>query len=414
MIVHAATDNDIHPPRFGATQRSFGLLRGLARRHAVRVLCMVPNRSRGAREERVAGVEIARRRAWYTSLAWRLERARLAPLFLAAHGHAARARALLGALPGRADVLATDLHLAALLEVSDAPLRVYTAHNVEADHFRAVKGGVIAAGAWAGHLRALEARAVEVAHLTVTCSEEDAARMRELYRVAPERLVVIPNGFDETRVAPADEESRTRARAALGIAGREYAALFLGSDTPFNRAALARLTESVMPALAGEGFRLLVAGSVVRALAGRRAPWLIAHPETDDLAPLLHAADAGLNPVTTGGGSNVKIPTYLGAGLAVVTTAFGLRGYPDLGGLVTVAPPEGTADALRARPQGARARGMGRPPAVEAYAWGTLGERLGRCLESRLARSAAPVAPPVAAPVGAPAAPGARAGGGRA
>lgn len=392
MRIHAATDNDIFPPRFGATQRTFGLMRGLARRHAVRVLCVVPNRSRGAREERAAGVTLARRRAWYTGLAWRLERARLAPLFTAAYAHAAGARRLLAALPGRPDVLAADLNLAALLDAGAATLRVYTAHNVEADHFRMVKARVAAAGFWAARIRALEARAVARADLTVACTVEDAARLAELYGATPARLHVVPNGFDETRINAPDEESRTRARAALGIAGRDYATLFLGSDTPFNRAALDHLVTRVLPPLAADGFRLIVAGSVVAAMP-RREPWLIARPETDDLAPLLHAADAGLNPVTTGGGSNVKVPTYLGAGLAVVTSAFGLRGYDALRPWVTVAEPAAMTAALAERPAGWRARGLARPEAVEAHAWGRLGERLGERLEAMLAaRAPAPEA----------------------
>jgi len=63
MLIHGATDNDLHPPLFGATQRSFGLFRGLARHHDVRVLCIVPNRTRKPREERVAEVTLLRRSA---------------------------------------------------------------------------------------------------------------------------------------------------------------------------------------------------------------------------------------------------------------------------------------------------------------------------------------------------------------
>ena len=103
MLIHAATDNDIHPPLFGGTQRAFGLYRGLARRHEVSALCVVPNRAVAAADERVAGVRLLRRKAWYTSAAWRLERARLAPAFLAAYGHALTARSLVRAFPGPAD-----------------------------------------------------------------------------------------------------------------------------------------------------------------------------------------------------------------------------------------------------------------------------------------------------------------------
>ncbi|MEQ1883316.1 MAG: hypothetical protein ABL878_20375 [Burkholderiales bacterium] len=55
-----------------------------------------------------------------------------------------------------------------------------------------------------------------------------------------------------------------------------------------------------------------------------------ARPETPDLGSVLAAADAGMNPVTAGGGSNVKVPAYLALGLAVISTAFGVRGYAAL------------------------------------------------------------------------------------
>src|SRR5262249_52678034 len=110
-------------------QRSFGLFRGLARRHDVRVLCVVPNRTRKPPEERVAEVTLLRRSVWYTSAAWRLERARLAPLFLASLAHRARARAWRDVLSGAADVCMADLPLAGVLGPAQAPLRGPHAHH---------------------------------------------------------------------------------------------------------------------------------------------------------------------------------------------------------------------------------------------------------------------------------------------
>ncbi len=384
MLIHAATDNDIHPPLFGAPQRTFGLMRGLAARHQVRVLCVVPNRSAAAREQTVAGVTLIRRRAWYTSVAWRLETAGLAPMFVVAGWHRAAGKRLAGALPGPAEVLLADLHLTGLFERTRAPLKVYTAHNVELDHFRMTRSRVLLPGLWAGRLARLEGRAVERADLTVVCCEEDAARMRALYGAEESALAVVPNGYDETAVRAPSPGERAAARAALGLGASDYAALFVGSDFPHNRDAASFLAERVMPALGGAGFRLLVAGGVARALAGRREPWLVVRPETPDLAPLLHAADCGLNPVTTGGGSNVKLPTCLAAGLAVITTPFGLRGYPALRPWVTLAGREETAEALRARPAGWLARGLELPAQVAEVAWGRLGQRLGERLEEKL------------------------------
>jgi glycosyltransferase involved in cell wall biosynthesis len=379
MLIHGATDNDIHPARFGGAQRLLGIYRGLARGHDVRLLCVVPNRNGGPADERIDGIAVARRKAWYTSLAWRLERARIAPLFLAAHAHAARRHALSAALPGTPDVLMADLHLAGLFAGAGGALRVLHAHNVEYDHFRSAGPGL--GGAWAERLRALEGRAVAAADLVVAASDEDAARIAALYGIGAERLIVAPNGYDERDARPASAEARVRARAAIGLGGDVYVALFMGSDVPHNRAALALLTERVMPALAGETIRLLVAGSVTRALGARREPWLIAHGETPDLAPVLAAADAGLNPVVAGGGSNIKLPTALAAGLAVITTPHGTRGFTPLVPHVVVAGPESFADALRARPRGWAAAGAPAPGALADYAWGTIGERLGAAFE---------------------------------
>jgi glycosyltransferase involved in cell wall biosynthesis len=394
VLIHGATDNDIHPPRFGGTQRSFGLFRGLARRHDVRVLCVVPNRTRKPPEEKIDGVALIRRRAWYTSAAWRLERAGLAPLFLATLGHRARAREWRAALPGDADVCMSDLWVAGVLDQAPARLRVLHAHNVEYDRFRGAGPALVARGFWAARLRAIEQQAARSAAVVVAASDEDAARFRSLYRVDPGALVVIPNGFDETAVRPPAPEDRRRAREALGLGAGDYACLFVGSDIPHNRTALAVTLEQVMPPLAREGFKLLVVGSVTRALPRRREPWLIAHPEVDDLNPWLHAADAGLNPMTHGAGSNVKLAGYLAAGLATVTTRFGLRGYAALEPLVTVAEIAGMPEALRARPRGWSARGESMPPVLAAYAWGALGERLGEFLAQRLGARAGQAPPP--------------------
>ena len=143
MKVHVACDNDIFPPLFGATQRLFGLARGLATRAQVRALCVVPNRSQGARAETVAGVELRRVKSWHTSVAWWLERGGVAPLFTAEGGHRFRASGYRRELGGAADVLMCDLALTGMFPGSPDGLRVYHAHNVEAERWRTIAPRVI-------------------------------------------------------------------------------------------------------------------------------------------------------------------------------------------------------------------------------------------------------------------------------
>jgi len=383
MLIHWACDNDIHPPLFGSTQRIFGLARGLATRAEVRALCVVPNRSRGAREERAAGVDLRRVRSWHTSAAWWLERARLRPLFTAEAGHRARASRYRTVLGGEPDVLVCDLALTGLFGGARGALRVYHAQNVEAACWPVTAPPVLARGRWAARLTAFERRAVHDSDLCLACTDEDAALLRSLH--GAREVEVVPNGFDETALAPPPAEARARARAALGIPADHYVFAFVGGDWGPNREALDHLVGDVLPALAGEGFTLLTVGGVARHVAARRVPGLVARSETLDLATLLSAADCGVNPVARGGGSNVKLPTYLAMGLAVVTTAFGLRGYAPLADAVETASREDTVAALRARPRGWAARGEPAPAALAGYAWGALGARLADSFAARVA-----------------------------
>lgn len=401
MLIHVAVDNDLQPARFGGAQRDFGLARGLARHHRVRALCVVPNRTTAPASQTVDGVELVRVKEWTTSLAWRLDRWRVAPFFTVAGAHRRSAARYAAALGGTPDVLATGLGLSGLLGSGAARLRVYASQNVESDRFWPEATRFPSPARWRARLHSLERDAVQAAHLTVACTDEDAARFAELYGAGPERLVVIPNGFDERELAPPSAEARARARAAFGFADTDWVLAFVGGDWGPNREALAMLVDRVLPKLAAQGVKLLVIGAVGAALAGRREPWLVVSGEVDDLASALHAADAGANPVTSGGGSNVKVPAYLACGLATITTPFGLRGYAPLAPSAVVAEPEVFADAVAARPRGWAATGQPAPAALDAFAWSSLGERLGDAFAACLAGAGA-AAPAATVPGQAP------------
>ncbi len=385
MLIHWAVDNDLHPPRFGGTQRDFGLARGLARRHRVRALCVVPNRTAAPALETVDGVELLRVKEWTTSLAWRLDQWRVAPFFTISAAHRRAAARHAAALGGRPDVLAANLGLAGLLPASAARLRVYASQNVESDRQWLELARFAGPTRWRQRLRALEREAVEVAHVTVACSDEDAARFVELYGVPPERVLMIPNGYDERELHAPDAGARARARNAFGLADTDWVLAFVGGDWGPNREALTLLADRVMPRLAADGVKLLVVGAVGRMLDGRRESWLRVAGEVPELAAALHAADAGANPVTSGGGSNVKVPAYLACGLATITTPFGLRGYAPLAPHCVVAEADAFADAVRAKPRGWAASGGAVPVRLAEFAWAALGGRLGDALEAHVA-----------------------------
>jgi glycosyltransferase involved in cell wall biosynthesis len=103
----------------------------------------------------------------------------------------------------------------------------------------------------------------------------------------------------------------------------------------------------------------------------RREGRVLALGFVDRLAPLLSAADVAVNPIQSGSGSNLKLAEYVAAGLPVITTPIGLRGYEAFARLVTVAELEEFAHVLQREP-----RVVGRMPEVADLGWRALARRL--------------------------------------
>ena len=262
-----------------------------------------------------------------------------------------------------------------------APARVvYSAHNVEYDFARARVRRSIVSSAALRRLAALERRAVRASALVVTCTEADAARMRELYG-ADAPVEVIPNGFDERMLDGDRRRARARVRAGLGIAADQAVIVFVGGPAQHNRDAVRFLEQELAPRLYGWA-RLVIAGQCGgRPSRSDAAVTRLGYVE--DLSAVYAAADIAVNPVAYGSGSSVKVAEYLAAGLPVVATPVGARGYEHLGARLSVSSLEEFAAAVeKLRPVVA-----GDLVAVREPTWTELGRRLHaaytRLLEAR-------------------------------
>jgi glycosyltransferase involved in cell wall biosynthesis len=247
---------------------------------------------------------------------------------------------------------------------SDTPV-VYSAHNVESDYARIEPSSGIRRLV-AAQIGRLERRAVNASDLVITCTEADGKRLAELYG-KPKRLAVIANGFSEDEVSNLKGSERDQIRAELGLNRDDLAILFIGGPPAHNRRAVRYLEEKLLPDLDGSA-RLLVLGECARP---RREGRVLALGHVERLGPLMAAADVAVNPIEAGSGSNVKLAEYLAAGLPVVTTRVGLRGYEAFAHLVTVAEMNDFADAVRAQ----RRAGERRLEVAE-LGWNALGRRL--------------------------------------
>ena len=210
--------------------------------------------------------------------------------------------------------------------LGDRPL-VYDAHNVEYLLKKAVLAGAGPLGAeLAESVRTLEAEACRASRMILCCSAQDRHDLCALYGIGGDRVLVVPNGVDAGAIPFTPPPERKRIRADVGLGGAPIA-LFLGSWHPPNHEAakaLFKIAEAI------PWVRFLLAGSQCLPLADHPRPvnvGLLGVVDDEALALLLATADVALNPMLSGSGSNLKLATYLAAGVPVITTPVGARGY---------------------------------------------------------------------------------------
>jgi glycosyltransferase involved in cell wall biosynthesis len=229
----------------------------------------------------------------------------------------------------------------------------------------------------------LEREALERADAVIFVSAEDRATLGATYGLSTARWYTCGVGVDADAFRPVMDDQRSAAKAALGLSGP--VAVFAGSWHLPNRSAL-----EAVRALAEQcpEWTFLVAGSVgsKNESTGR----LRVTGPVDDLMPFLRAADVALNPMTEGGGVNLKVLEYLAAGLPTLSTAFGLRGL-DLAEVVQVAELPGFPAALASLRQPERRAALaraGRAAVERHHSWEAVARARERVYEALITRPA--------------------------
>ena len=196
-------------------------------------------------------------------------------------------------------------------------------HNLE---FRLLEQGPPRHRRFAAWMRGIETAAPRHYQEILACAEEDHDFFRQHDTAGRLQLPIVRNGVDPDayRAAPG---TRERMRAQLGLEEADTVLVFSGSAFAPNVEALELLRTfcRVEAAFLQRERVYILALGAVSATAGREGA-LLTTGRVPQILPYLAAADAGLNPVTRGSGSNVKMFEYLAAKLPVISTAFGVRG----------------------------------------------------------------------------------------
>ncbi|WP_436911612.1 glycosyltransferase family 4 protein [Halosimplex marinum] len=198
---------------------------------------------------------------------------------------------------------------------------VYSSHNVEREYYDTLTERVFAEPLLR-YIESLETRAAKKADLVVVTSERDGQHYRSQYGVETP-IHVAPNA---TRIPESTAEPSSDSLPG-GVSETDFVATFVGSDHRPNVDAVDALLE-VVDRISAD-VQVVVAGTVGHAFEGDSTPPNVHLPGfVEDLDSLYAYTDLGMNPVTTGAGSNVKVPEYLAHGVPVLSTPFGVRGFP--------------------------------------------------------------------------------------
>ena len=149
----------------------------------------------------------------------------------------------------------------------------------------------------------------------ICCSETDKQKFFECINNTKIDVIVCRNG---SFILP--EETAISQR-------KEKKCLYIGSHWPKNVESVTKIIEHGSNFY--KNYEINLVGSISNAFPQNRDPNLIFHGilSEDKLIELAEKCSFAINPVFSGGGSNVKNADYLALGLPVLTTNFGLRGY---------------------------------------------------------------------------------------
>jgi glycosyltransferase involved in cell wall biosynthesis len=198
--------------------------------------------------------------------------------------------------------------------------------------------------------------------------------------------IVVPNGVDAAAMPERTKADIPPARSEiLAISGaspddRRHLAVFIGSWHPPNIEA-ARLILGL--AERRRDWIFILAGSHTSEFASVPQPdnvHLIPIFSEGLLWPLLAGADVALNPMVSGGGSNLKLFDYLAVGTPILATPVGARGLENAAKHVTLSGPDldslsaGLDAVLSLEPtQRAARQAAGRRLIETTYDWSVLG-----------------------------------------
>jgi glycosyltransferase involved in cell wall biosynthesis len=196
-------------------------------------------------------------------------------------------------------------------------------HNLE---HKLLEQGSARQRRFASWMRGVEAAAPQTYTDILACAEEDRAFFEAHDIRSQSKLPIVRCGVDP-QLYSFSSGMRPQMREKLGLSDEDWVLVFSGSGFAPNVGAFQVIKEfcsTEAEFMAQNRVYILIVGSV-SSEAYRDGALIVTGP-VPEVLPYFAASDAGINMVTRGSGSNVKLFEYLAARLPVISTVFGVRG----------------------------------------------------------------------------------------
>ena len=196
-------------------------------------------------------------------------------------------------------------------------------HNLE---HKLLEQGSARERQFADWMRRVEVAAPQTYTDILACAEDDQAFFQAHDVHSQLKVPIVRCGVDPKLYA-VSREMRLEMRNELGLGDEDWLFIFSASNFGPNYEALKDIKDfcaAEAEFLARNRVYILVVGSVSSETYRQGA--LIVTGRVPKVLPYFAASDAGINLVTRGSGSNVKIFEYLAVRLPVISTVIGVRG----------------------------------------------------------------------------------------
>lgn len=207
----------------------------------------------------------------------------------------------------------------------DRQFFIYDAHNCEYLLMDRILGKHMLKKLVLRRVKKIEADACRKSDLILACSDNEKRDLMALYKINPDKIVVITNGANVNgKAGHLDKENNKK---KLGIAADMKVIIFVGAYYKPNIDAARFIIENLAPKL--REFIFFIAGKVSDAFKETKMPpniKLLGRLTDEQLDSALRASDIAVNPMFDGSGINIKMLDYMSYGLPIVTTQIGARG----------------------------------------------------------------------------------------